>query len=169
MKTLTIVIMLCATLICAGAGLASDALPSAVEMRELPDPKLTPGSVRSGVTAAALCPVAHTPALRNVPQSEKMSVYKEYGILPHQGYCAVAEGCEVDHLISLELGGANDQSNLWPQAYSGTRWNAHVKDKLENRLHVLVCAGMITLDDAQVAIRTDWIAAYKQYVGPDPQ
>jgi len=135
---------------------------------DLPDPNLTPGVVRPDVTAADLCPIAHTPALRNVPQSEKMAVYRSYGILPHQGYCAVDQGCEVDHLISLELGGANDQGNLWPEPYSGTPWNAHVKDKLENKLHALVCAGAVSLSDAQHAIATDWIAAYRQYIGSDP-
>lgn len=136
---------------------------------DLPDPKLTPGVVRPGVTAADLCPVAHTPALRNVPDSEKMSVYREYGILPHQGYCAVQEGCEVDHLVSLELAGANDIGNLWPEPYSGTPWSAHVKDKLENKLHALVCEGTVTLSDAQSVISGDWIAAYKKYIGPNPQ
>ena len=135
---------------------------------DLPDATLTPGVTRPGVTAADLCPVAHTPGLRNVPQSEKKAVYREYGIAPHQGYCAVAQGCEVDHLISLELGGANDIGNLWPERYSGTVWNAHVKDKLENRLHALVCAGAVSLEEAQRTIAADWIAAYKQYIGPDP-
>jgi hypothetical protein len=38
----------------------------------------------------------------------------------------------VDHLVSLEIGGANTVQNLWPQSYDTTPWNAHVKDKLEN-------------------------------------
>ena len=138
-------------------------LATTAHARDLPDPKLTPGVVRSGVTAADLCPVAHTPALRNVSESEKLAVYKSYGIAPHQGYCAVKEGCEVDHLVSLELGGANDQRNLWPQAYSGTVWNAHVKDKYENWLHAAVCSGKLTLEQAQVEIRIDWIAGYRSH------
>jgi hypothetical protein len=28
-------------------------------------------------------------------------------------------------------------------------WNAHVKDKLEDRLHNLVCSGRMRLEDAQ--------------------
>lgn len=157
-KTVAALAILCATLTFAGGGRASD----------LPDPHLTPGVARTGVTAADLCPVAHTPALRNVPESEKMAVYKSYGILPHQGYCAVAQGCEVDHLISLEIGGSNDQRNLWPEPYSGTPWSARVKDKLENKLHALVCAGTITLEQAQNDVRLDWISAYKKYIGADP-
>lgn len=141
---------------------------------DLPDPHLTPGVARTGVTADDLCPVAHTPALRLVLGTEKKAVYAEYGMTVvndkfHIGYCASAAGCEVDHLISLELGGANDERNLWPEPYDGTAWNAHVKDKLENKLHALVCAKTISLTDAQNAIRMNWIAAYKQYVGPDPK
>jgi hypothetical protein len=84
----------------------------------LPDAKLTPGAVRPGVTAADLCPVAHTPTIRNVPASEKSQVYREYGMAkPHTGYCSGKQGCEVDHLISLELGGSNDIKNLWAQSY----------------------------------------------------
>ena len=47
---------------------------------------------------------------------------------------------EVDHLISLELGGSNAIRNLWPEPYAG-RWGARTKDVLENRLHDLVCEG----------------------------
>jgi hypothetical protein len=75
--------------------------------------------------------------------------------------------CEVDHLISLELGGSNRPANLWPEPYDIV-WNAKVKDKLENRLHKMVCAGEIDLSTAQKAIAKDWIAAYQQYEGAAP-
>ena len=76
--------------------------------------------------------------------------------------------CEVDHLISLELGGSNRLRNLWPEPYNIV-WNAHVKDRLENRLHQMVCAGELDLTTAQQAIASDWIAAYKRYESPNPQ
>ena len=47
---------------------------------------------------------------------------------------------EIDHIVSLELGGSNDIAKLFPEradADPGYR----VKDRLENRLHALVCAG----------------------------
>ena len=44
----------------------------------------------------------------------------------------------------------------------------HVKDRLENKLHSMVCKGEIDLKTAQREIATDWIAAYKKYVGPEP-
>ncbi len=43
---------------------------------------------------------------------------------------------------------------------------AHVKDRLELRLLDLVCQGKLPLAEAQHAITTDWIAAYRTYVGP---
>ena len=47
-------------------------------------------------------------------------------------------------------------------------WNAHLKDKLENRLHKEVCAGHISLKQARDMITNDWRVAYKQYYG-NPQ
>ena len=71
---------------------------------------------------------------------------------------------EEDHHISLELGGhPTDPKNLWPEAWDG-EWGAHKKDVIETRLKRMVCIGAISLEDAQTAIATDWIAAYKQYV-----
>ncbi len=98
--------------------------------------------------------------VRNVPASEKAKVYDEYGIKSH-----TAGQFEIDHLISLELGGSNDIENLWPQSYTAT-WNAHQKDKLENELHRLVVSGNMSLTDAQQEIASDWISLYKK-VFPD--
>jgi hypothetical protein len=72
---------------------------------------------------------------------------------------------EEDHLISLELGGdPRSPDNLWPEPWFGA-WNAHIKDTLENKLHTMVCSGDIGLREAQQAISTDWVAAYRKYVG----
>jgi hypothetical protein len=133
---------------------------------DLPTPALTPGKARDGIAAADLCPVAHTAKIRNVSQALKAKVYARYGLYGnHTGYCKIVQGCEVDHLVSLELGGSNDLENLWPEPYSGTTWNAHVKDRLENKLHALVCAGKITLPQAQYDISHDWVGAYRTYLG----
>ena len=67
---------------------------------------------------------------------------------------------EEDHLISLELGGnPNDPRNLWPEPYN-PRPGARQKDTVENYLHNQVCAGTMTLIDAQNAIATDWYKVY---------
>ena len=43
---------------------------------------------------------------------------------------------------------------------------SHEKDRLENRLHTMVCSGQITLRHAQQAIADDWVKAFKVYVLP---
>ena len=92
----------------------------------------------------------------------KARVYREYGLGNHQAFAY-----EIDHLISIGLGGSNDIKNLWPQSLDETKpWNAKVKDRLERRLHVLVCEDhALSLREAQEAIASDWIAAYRKYVG----
>lgn len=54
--------------------------------------------------------------------------------------------CEIDHLISRELGGADVMENLWPQAYVTSPWKAVLKDKLENQLHKEMCAGVCKVE-----------------------
>lgn len=70
---------------------------------------------------------------------------------------------EVDHLISLELGGSNSIKNLWPEPGF-----PNPKDKLENRLHAMVCNGQLSLLQAQRAIGGNWVHYYQQYIGPAP-
>jgi hypothetical protein len=76
----------------------------------------------------------------------------------------VAYAYEVDHLVSLELGGSNAITNLWPEHYYDP-WGARTKDRLENRLHLLVCEGRLGLASAQRQEAANWIEAYKRYVG----
>src|SRR5712691_7632060 len=75
----------------------------------LPNPSLTPGAALA-VGADDICVPGYTKLVRDVPASVKRQVYEEYGITTH----APGE-YEVDHLISLELGGSNSIRNLWPQ------------------------------------------------------
>ena len=130
----------------------------------LPDSTLTPGAVRT-TDVYDICHTS-TKTIRHVTQETKDEVYAEYG-LPnrHAKWCA-ANGCEVDHLISLEDGGSNDIKNLWPQPYDKAfAWNATVKDHLENRLHEMICDGEISPEEAQSDLAGDWVAAYKQIFG----
>jgi hypothetical protein len=94
-----------------------------------------------------------------VPADLRQRVFQAYGIAN-----ADPGAYEVDYLITPALGGADDIRNLWPQPYVSTVWNARVKDELEDRLRDLVCGGQLDLAEAQRAISTDWIAAYKKYV-----
>jgi Protein of unknown function (DUF3761) len=120
----------------------------------LPDRRCSPGAYYSKLTKAVLCaPTFRTTAIRNVPESEKFAVEQEYGMVPR----AYGRTIEIDHIVSLELGGSNDIANLFPEPGSGAE-SYHVKDKLENRLHAMVCAGQIGLRQAQTGIARDWHA-----------
>jgi hypothetical protein len=136
---------------------------SAQCLTDLLDQKVSRGDK---VTKAMICTSGYTKCIRNVPASTKRKVFEEYGLQGnHTGYCKGNEGCEVDHLISLELGGSNDIKNLWPESYDQETWGAHVKDQLENDLHRMMCMGNMSLKDAQDGISGDWIQFYKKYHG----
>jgi hypothetical protein len=128
----------------------------------LPDSVLTPGDT-FGVSAQDLCVPGYTKKVRNVPAEMKREVYDEYGVTSHG-----SGDYEVDHLIPLELGGSNSIKNLWPESHRTSPWNAQVKDRLEGKLHELVCSGQLDLKTAQHAIASNWIEAYKFYVSMNP-
>ena len=68
---------------------------------------------------------------------------------------------ELDHVISLELGGPpDDVANLWPEPCTGDA-NAHQKDAVETTLETEVCRGAVSLADAQRMIASDWLAVYR--------
>jgi len=135
------------------------ALPAvAADLPIRPDPKLTPGAILT-TDAATVCQPGYSKSVRHTSGKLKATIYREYGL------DRAVSHFEVDHLISLELGGADVAANLWPQSYETLQWNAHTKDRLEDRLHVLVCAGSLPLEQAQRDIATDWIAAYQKYLG----
>jgi hypothetical protein len=67
---------------------------------------------------------------------------------------------QMDHLVPLGIGGADDESNLWPQPYD----EAILKDKLEWRMRDLVCKENIPVEKLQQEIRANWWDAYKKYV-----
>jgi hypothetical protein len=114
-------------IVCAAAALAAS-IASALA-GDLPDPRLTPGAVLT-TDAVAVCIPGYAHSVRNVSVATKRAVYAEYDIASHQ-----PGEYEVDHLISLELGGSNDIANLWPESYLTQPWNAHAKDRIDNRLH----------------------------------
>ena len=122
----------------------------------LQDSACTPGAILSTGTKDAICKSGYAKSVRNVPDSEKNQVYAEYGITSH------APGqYEVDHLVSLELGGSNDIANLWPELAS-PKPGFHEKDKVENYLHDQVCSAAISLQQAQKQIATNWLVVYNQ-------
>jgi hypothetical protein len=122
----------------------------------LPDSACTPGAIFTNATKDIICKSGYSRSVRNVPTSEKDQVYAEYGITHHS-----AGQYEVDHLVSLELGGSNDIANLWPEAAS-PKPGFHEKDQVENYLHDQVCSGAISLKEAQIEIATNWLAVYNR-------
>ena len=122
----------------------------------LPDPLCTPGAIFPDATVEQICTPGYSSSVRNVSTSTKDQVYASYGIASHS-----PGEYEVDHLISLELGGSNDISNLFPEA-AEPRPGFHEKDQVENWLHNQVCTGAIPLLQAQQEIATNWLAVYQQ-------
>ncbi len=120
-----------------------------VANQALPDPSCTPGAVLTTNTIV-ICKVGYTKTVRDVSTATKKKVFQEYGIpwVQRSNY-------EVDHLISLELGGSNDISNLFPESHL-IKNNSYTKDAFENYLHKQICTGKLSITDAQYQIATDW-------------
>src|SRR4051812_24673470 len=118
----------------------------------LPDHGCTPGTRFRLVGKAKVCTPGYAGRVRNVPRSRKDAVYAAYGMTKHFN----GRNGEVDHLVSLELGGTNVTANLFPEAAS-PRPGSHEKDRLENELHDEVCSGQIGLRSAQRLIAGNWV------------
>ncbi len=139
-----------------GAARAGSAPETALPRRDL-----TPGVVRT-VSADDLCGRERDAGSPLVAASVARQVFENYGADYRR-----AEEYELDFLITPELGGTADARNLWPQPYGSTRWNAYVKDELEQLFRRLVCEGAIDITTAQREMATDWIAAYRRYFHTD--
>lgn len=120
----------------------------------LPDKDCTPGAIFPNVTKEQICTRGYSQSVRDVSVNTKRKVYDEYGISSHK-----PGEYEVDHLISLELGGSNDIANLWPEP-AEPRPGFHEKDLVENYLHFQLCSGKISLQEAQQKIANDWYNVY---------
>src|SRR4051794_5952995 len=126
----------------------------------LPDRRCTPCARFSRVTRKQVCRPGYASSVRHVTSATKDAVYGAYGIDVHFD----GQDGEVDHLVSLELGGSNARANLFPES-STPRPGSHEKDRLENALHDEVCGGRISLRHAQRLIATGWVAAYHARFG----
>jgi hypothetical protein len=129
----------------------------------LNDLRVTPG-VTFHVAVATICRSGYSSSVRDVPESEKNKVYAEYGIT-HR----TTGQYEIDHLISLELGGSNAIGNLWPELNDHPHGYLNSKDILENHLHALLCTGKISLRSAQTLIASNWVTTYHRFLGAWPK
>ena len=135
---------------------------------QLPNPALTPGVVRTSRAAEICAPSFRTKRFRHTTKQMKRQVCAEYGFTSKQ--CPKQGVMELDHLLPLELGGADDIHNLWPELaqYPDGSPGFHVKDELENALKKKVCEGEMMLPDAQTCIMADWINCYERVFGKKP-
>ena len=115
----------------------------------LPNPKLTPGRIaqtekdRGGVT---------------VEMEQK--VFARYR-LPWASRAAF----KIDHLIPLELGGADTIDNLWPQSLRARPYGPDRKELLTEVLLQRIAKKEMTVEQAQEQIRRDWIDAFIDHLG----
>ena len=134
----------------------------------MPNPKLTPGVVRT-TSAAEICATG-TANQRHWTRERDNKILRLYGLPegPHPLY-------EIDHLVPLGIGGADDDANLWPQPRAAfnpaNQDSAEKKDRLEWRMRDMICHP-VTKDGnwspalLQKEIAADWLAAYAKYMQP---
>ena len=136
---------------------------------DLPNPHTTPGALNPAITQAnihaTICS-RHWSTRSIRPPEEYTYRLKRHQLRAWHYRDRRTSHYEEDHLISLELGGApRDPRNLWPEPWRG-RCGAHAKDRVENALNRQVCRGRLSLRRAQREIATNWVAAYRRYIGP---
>ncbi len=129
---------------------------------QLPDPHCTPGDEDHSVTQdnihQTICRSGWSTSVRppvSVTEPMKLQLMAAYGMAG-----VPLSTVTLDHLVPLEVSGATDQANLWPEPAD----QARTKDLLENRLHQLVCDGQVSLADAVHAIASDWVGASARYL-----
>jgi hypothetical protein len=139
---------------------ASAQITMTVPPRDLPDPSLTPGLIRTSDAVEICAPGFTTELHRHTTEETKKKVCQEYHVQP----CPREHQMEIDHVVPLELGGEDEIGNLWVQMAPAF----HEKDKLENKLHKLVCSNQMTLPAAQSCIMTNWITCYEKIFSAVP-
>ena len=129
----------------------------------LPDPKCTPGAFNPTLTAEVLRhPGFTTRCVRNdaTTEAQKHETYGAYAIEEPPRNEGQTQTCELDHLVSLELGGADTLDNIWPQCGPSNvelkERYFRQKDMVEDHLGELVKTGRMDLAEAQRGIASDW-------------
>lgn len=130
----------------------------------LPDARCTPGGINPSVTEDVLRDSRwRTQCTRNcqVDEAGKHAAYAWYGIVRPRHNSGENQACELDHLVPLELGGADGLGNIWPECGPDDTTLRQryfkLKDRVENYLADEVRAGRMPLAQAQHGIASDWI------------
>lgn len=120
----------------------------------IPDPQCTPGAFNPTVPPAVFGDKRFsTKCVRDclTTSVQKHTTYTAYHVNQNAS-------CELDHLVPLEIGGADSLDNIWPQcgqAPNGKNYK-DLKDEVENYLAIEVLLGKMTVDDARKGIASDW-------------
>jgi hypothetical protein len=133
---------------------------SAADFAIVPDPTLTPGAVRT-TDPVEIC-THSTREFRHWSREADDCILIEYGLPP-----GPHPEVEIDHLIPLGVGGADDDRNKWPEPRRNIepQWQASEKTRLEWKLRDLICIGQLDVREAQRAVAEDWMTAYARFVG----
>ena len=131
----------------------------------LPDPRCTPGALNPAVTQATLsktvCKPGWSAAVRpstSYTNKLKLRSIREYG------WPRGIRSYEGDHDVPLTAGGSpTSTKNIWAEPRYGD-WNSLDKDRLEWRLHRMLCHGEITLAQDQYVWLTSWKDGYQEYI-----
>jgi 5-methylcytosine-specific restriction endonuclease McrA len=96
---------------------------------------------------ADVCIDRRTRQYRHWSRERADRILQEYGLPPGP----YSQSYELGHLIPLDLGGADEDANLWPEPRRSVEpeWNAERKDRLEWKLADMVCGGQLDLATAQ--------------------
>jgi hypothetical protein len=131
----------------------------------LPDPSCSPGDAfpleviqingkyakePGGVIVGDICVSGYSDNIRDVDQSTKEAVYKEYGV-----FNRTTNEYEIDHIIPLSIGGTNDIKNLFPQP-AMPRPGFHQKDICETCFKRMICNGELNITEAQFIMAKNW-------------
>ncbi len=129
----------------------------------VPDPNCTPGAINPTASLAVLTdPEFKTGCERDQGSSAelKKKTYAFYDLEEPRENSGPNQTCELDHFISLELGGSDMLDNIWPQCGpDGVALDQRffkLKDTVEDFLAWLVKYKKIDLALAQRCIAGDW-------------
>jgi hypothetical protein len=139
----------------------------------IPDPKCTPGAYNTTLSIKVLSHNGFTTKCvrdKATKPAEKDKTYGWYGITKPPNNTGKNQVCEKDHLVSLQIGGADTLDNIWPQCGpDGVTLNERyfkIKDEVENFVAVPFRKGdtelvlddgtHLSLADVQNQIAKDW-------------
>jgi hypothetical protein len=88
----------------------------------LPDPACTPGNINQSLTKDVICAAdfrTDTYRDKESTPTQKAATYMTYNIPHPENDTGANQQCELNHLISLEIGVSDDLSNIWSECSPG--------------------------------------------------